>query len=59
MEYLMIEANEGCKDVHILAIPIISHDMCKLLLQACRQPGVQCRIYGINSLCIMDILKKF
>ena len=36
MDYLMIKANEGGKDVHILVILIISHEMCKLLLQAHR-----------------------
>ena len=58
MDYMMIEAIEGGKDVHILVIRDHSHGMHKQLLQAHRQPNRQLKIYGTNSLSIIGFLRK-
>ena len=58
MDYLMNEANEGGKDVHILVITIL-HGMHKLLLPVHKPLNVQPKIYGTNSLSIMCSLKRF
>ena len=58
MDYLMIEANEGSKDVHILMITDHFTWYAQATSQAHRQPNAELKIYGTNLLSIMGFLRK-
>ena len=59
MDYLMIEANEGGKDVHILVITDHYTWYAQAILQAHRLLNVQLKIYGTNLLSIMGFQRKY
>ena len=61
VDYLMIEANEGGKDVHILVITDHFTWYVQAIItssQVHRQPNVQLKIYGTDLLSIMGSLRK-
>ena len=59
MEYLMIEAKEGGKDVHILVITDHFTWYAKAIVTRLQAAKSTSKIYGTNSLSIMDFLRKF
>ena len=59
MDYLMIEANEGGKDIHILMITNHFTWYAQAIVTSSRKHSVQPLLYGTNLLSTMDSLRKF
>ena len=53
MNYLMIEATEGCKDAHILVITDHFAKYVQAIVSSSQTENIQPKTYGTNSLSIM------
>ena len=58
VDYLMIEANEGGKHVHILVITDHFTWYVQAIDTSSQTANVQSKTYGTNSLSIMGFLRK-
>ena len=58
MDYLMIKANEGSKDIHVLVITDHFTWYAQAVVTGLQTANAQLKIYGTNSLSIMGFLRK-